>query len=211
LEIKDTKLFHIYFHELWALSHSIKNKCERLFSETKIPENNDMLIKVAPELHSIISSILSDAANIKKLLYVDASKGAFHQKRAATLRQFITPVHLEEMLNNKVRNSLEHFDEYLDKANRALTGDEDASSPLIAGYNMLITHWEVIERITPQGEDIPELYPIRIYVSSERCFYNMKNKIDIGLINEEANVLLTHMQSLAVFSGDPGGLLVPIR
>jgi hypothetical protein len=60
--VENTKLYSLYFHEVWWLAHSIKSKAEKLFEETKIPSEG-YLIQVNPDLHSLISSILCDAKN----------------------------------------------------------------------------------------------------------------------------------------------------
>ena len=107
---------------------------------------------------------------------------------------------LDEILNTKVRNSLEHFDEYLDEMNASLVAGEPASAPM-AAYNMVLSHWEVTN---------PQLYPIRIYIVAERKYYNMKYAVDLGRLREQAASIIEKLQSLGFLRGDtePGGLMV---
>ncbi|MGF1807892.1 hypothetical protein L4C31_21895, partial [Aliivibrio sifiae] len=131
------KLSTLYYHELWWLASSIVKKSEKLFEETSVPESG-YLIQVNPELHSLIASILSDAANIKKLVVTPSNKlngesGAqarLRKERAQRLKDAISGVGLKEILNHKVRNTLEHFDEYLDEVNLKLTKASKAPSPM---------------------------------------------------------------------------------
>ncbi|HCM0873482.1 TPA: hypothetical protein N2811_004633 [Vibrio parahaemolyticus] len=181
------KLSSLYFHELFWLASSIVSKSEKLFDESKIPESS-YLIQVSPELHSLIASILSDAANIKKLLVTPSTKlkgesGAqarIRKERAKRLKEAIEPFDPKELFNHKVRNTLEHFDEYLDESNVKLTKLPKAPSP-VAAYNMILSHWEAFS---------PRVYPVRLYVSSEKTFYNMKWSVNIGNLHKEATEIV---------------------
>jgi hypothetical protein len=210
IKLEDTKLYTLYLNELWWLSHSIYQKCENLFSETTIPENG-MLLQVNPKIHSLIASLLADASNIKKL--IDTPTGKLHgessaqarlrKERASALKNKIGSIELTEMLNHKVRNTLEHFDEYLDEANLKLSRETHSSSPM-AAYNMVFSHWEVTT---------PSVYPIRLYISSERKFYNLKWSVDIGKIYEETKAILTELKKIPEFSQQEelGGLMIRLN
>ena len=71
------KLFTIYFHELLWLATAICENCEAVFEDTAQPTEGHY-IKVDPHLHARINAVLTDAANIKKLV-VPSEKEA--QKR----------------------------------------------------------------------------------------------------------------------------------
>lgn len=207
MELADTKLCTLYYHELFWMSVSIVDKCSKIFELARIPESGS-LIQVNPEIHSLIASVLSSATNIKRLFVTQDAKlngenGTKHKLRIARAReisQFLAPLKLTELLNNKVRNTLEHFDEYLDDANYSLS-----KKPMGAGkaaYNFVISHWEVTD---------PRLYPIRLYVSSERKFYNMKWSVDVGLISREAQSIVDLIKGSGLMGQeDPGGVLVSI-
>lgn len=207
VKLEDTKLLTLYFHELWWLAHGIKTKAERLFSQATVPETGNV-IQVSPDLHSLIASILSDAANLKKLVVTPSSRLSgesgrrfrLRKARAAALREAIAGIQLTEMLNAKVRNTLEHFDEYLDEANLAVSTAKAPPSPM-AAYNMVLSRWEVFS---------PRIYPVRVYISSERKFYNMKWGVDIGEIYDEATAIVERLNSHPEFANteSPGGLMV---
>jgi len=207
IKLEDTKLFVLYFHELWWLAHSIKSKAERLFSEATVPETGHV-IQVDPELHSLIASLLSDAANLKKLVVTPSTRlngesgrqFRLRKARAAALREVIAKVTLTEILNAKVRNTLEHFDEYLDEANLAVSEAKTPPSPM-AAYNMVLSRWEAFN---------PPVYPVRVYISAERKFYNMKWSVDIDAMHKEASAVLECLTAHAAFAKTegPGGLMV---
>jgi hypothetical protein len=208
--LEDTKLLTLYFHELWWLAHGIKTKAERLFAEATVPETG-YSIQVSPVLHSLISSLLSEAANLKKLINTPSGKlngesgprYRLRKARATALREAIAGVELTEMLNPKVRNTLEHFDEYLDEANLTLSTAKLLPSPM-AAYNMVLSHWEVFS---------PRVYPVRVYISSEQKFYNMKWSVDIGVIHKEATKLVERLITHPAFANTegPGGLMIRLN
>lgn len=207
VNFENGKLSTLYFHELWWLASSLVKKADKLFEETTIPETG-YCFQVSPELHSLIASILSDAANIKKLIVTPSSKlngesGAqsrLRKERAKLLKEAIASVELKEILNHKVRNTLEHFDEYLDEANVKITKAKNPPSPM-AAYNMIFSHWEAVS---------PEVYPVRLYVSSEKTFYNMKWSVDIGELYNEAQAILSELENVPglVQQDGPGGLML---
>ena len=116
-KVEETKLFSLYIHELWWLAHGIKTKTDKLFAEAKVPDEGNV-IQVSPELHSLIASVLSEAANLKKLLVTPSARlngesgrqYRLRKARAAALRELLAGVTLAELLNAKVRNTLEHFE-----------------------------------------------------------------------------------------------------
>ncbi|MBS7463865.1 hypothetical protein KID95_24815 [Pseudomonas syringae] len=201
-------LFHdLYYHELWWLSHSIKRKCEYVFKATVVPDEGYSIV-VSAEVHSNISSLLSDAANIKKLFITPSAKlngenrslFKLRQERASVLSDFLGSLNIKEMLSPKVRNTLEHFDEYLDRANYEIT--KSAIQNRVAVYNIVLSHWEALS---------PRVYPLRLYISNERKFYNMQWSIDIGLLYVEASSIVEKLEGGNFLSGnEPGGLMIRI-
>ena len=206
LKPEETKLFSLYIHELWWLAHGIKEKTDRLFAEAKVPDEGNV-IQVSPELHSLIASVLSEAANLKKLIVTPSTRlngesgrqFRLRKGRALALTKLLQGITLNELLNAKVRNTLEHFDEYLDEANLAISEALHPPSPM-AAYNMVLSRWEVFN---------PRVYPIRLYISSERKFYNMKWSVDLDAMNKEACAVVERLKaSMGAAQEGPGGLML---
>lgn len=207
VNFENGKLSTLYFHELWWLASSISKKSQKLFDETKVPKDG-YLMQVNPELHSLIASILSDAANIKKLVITPSSKlsgeseaqSRLRKERSKKLKDSLGSLQLKEILNHKVRNTLEHFDEYLDESNIKITKAKNPPSPM-AAYNMILSHWDAIS---------PRVYPVRLYISSEQTYYNMKWSVNIGELFDEANNIIEQLRKVpGLVQGDgPGGLML---
>lgn len=201
-------LFSLYFHELGWLSSGIKANCEIIFAETPVPEKG-YYIKVLPEIHALIVAVLMNAAHIRKLLYTSETRYKnesvsvykLRQQRSKILRRALSGIKLEEILNHKLRNSLEHFDEYLDENIVRLT-EKGPPPATYAAYNMVLSHREIFK---------PEVYPIRLYIASERKFYNMRFSIDVGEIYDEACAILERLHELGVFPRrGPAGVMIPL-
>lgn len=203
--IEGMKLHIIYFYEIWSLANSIKRKSESLFSAALIPDDG-YIFQSDPEIHSLIDSIISDAASIKKYVSVperpakNEGRRQFELRKARSkiLKDLIECAEVSEILNSKVRNTLQHFDEYLDESNINLIDSKDPDIGL-AAYNLVISSFDAIDT---------KLYPIKLYVSSERKFYNMKYEIDLGKISSEANDILAVIKESGVLFEVTGGLLI---
>lgn len=111
------------------------------------------------------------------------------------------------MFNSRVRNTLEHFDEYLDDAVLEYESGELEKKAPMALYN--VNNLEL-------GVITPAPYPIRLYVSEERKFYNMGHAIDIGALYAEAQAIRARVQDLMrrapvdTTTDSPGGLMIPL-
>ena len=191
--VNNSLLSSMYLLELWLLADNVREQCERIFQITQIGPGETFL-RVSKEVHGLIASILSNAANIKKLLDTRASQRkheskiayAMRQRRSKALSDILNGIELEFLLESKVRNTLEHFDEYLDEADELVTIKGHPTATL-AVSNMVLSHWDSMA-----GESI---YPIRVYIVSERKFYNMKWSIDLGKIHAESLLIVERFKS----------------
>ena len=206
----DSPLFQIYVHELWARSDSVARTCASIFEQCPVPPN-DGYIKVDPAIHSQISSVLTESANIKKLLTIPVRTGnketkiafEFRVQRAKLLNEVLANPAISEISVVEARNSVEHFDQYLDRANLALEeGKVQASG--VALYNMILSSWKIFDQ---------KAFPLKVYVADERKYFNLEWVADVNAIYEEASDLLNRVKSINDFpvKDGPGGLMVPIK
>lgn len=200
----------IYLHELWWLSESIKRRCEKLFQETPLPEQG-YYFKIDYNIHSLINDILSDAANLKKLITIPTQKTRsesprqfqVHVERSKYLQEKIKGIEVTELKSVKVRNTLQHFDEYLDEANIEAT-EGKLKNHQRAVYNFVMSHWEAVN---------PRPYPIRLYICAEKTYYNMKASVNLGKIYAESLRISEVMRNeIGTDSdSDPGGFMIPLN
>ncbi len=184
IKIEDTALATVYLSELYSLAFFIKKKCQSLFNNTKSENDGNYYIFAKPEIINDISSILTDAANLKKLITSPYAqkKGEkeinfkFRKARAAFLMSLLNDVGINEILNVKIRNTLEHFEEYLDNANIDITFNDGK------GFDVAICNIALSSRLAMQGN----IYPLRFYIADEKIYHNFEWQVDIGLIHDEA-------------------------
>jgi hypothetical protein len=205
-------LLSVYIRELYNLGTAVKTKCEGIFEKTPpVPSRPNRYISHAPEIHALITGVLIDAANIKKLVVTPSARGSKESRpqydlrryRAALVRDAIGSVQLKEILDQKVRNTLEHFDEYMDEAVLELSDPKKRSSPW-AAFNLIISGRDVFQ---------PEIHPIKLYIAEERVFSNFKWSINIGRIYEEAAALVAVLIKHPSIAGQegPGGMLFTFK
>lgn len=98
---------------------------------------------------------------------------------------------------------MEHFDEYLDRANICLSKKGVPPSPM-AAYNRALSDWDVFS---------PHVYPVRVYIAKDKTFHNLQHSINVGAIYEEAQAILKRLRELRVLSQDeePGALMIRLR
>lgn len=208
----EQSLLTIYVRELYNLSVAVREKCQQIFDKTPpVPERPNRYIAHNPEVNVLIYGVLIDAANIKKLIVTPSAKGKNETRRQFDLRRYraalvkdaIGAVQLREILDQKVRNTLEHFDEYMDEAVLLLSDPGKRPSPG-AAFNMTLSSRDVFQ---------PPIFPIKMYIAEERVFCNMHWSISIQGIYEEASHLVEQLKKHPSIAGQegPGGLLVTFK
>ena len=148
----DSPLFQIYLHELWARAYFVARTCAGIFEQCPVPAN-DGYIKVDPTVHSQISAVLTESANIKKLLAVPTKAGfketkiafEFRVQRTKLLNTVLSNPIIPEISAVEARNSVEHFDQYLDRANLNLE-EGKVKAPGMALYNMILSSWKIFDK-----------------------------------------------------------------
>lgn len=201
----------LYAHRLFALASAVRQSCDRIFELAPLPEKDDY-IQVSPELHALIDAVAIDAANIKKLIDTPADRQngeserafVFRRTRTKQLQQLLKGLSLAAICGAKLRNSLEHFDEYLDKLGARLDAGQAPPDPA-AAYNLACSRLEALTTLAKR-----DVYPVRLYVAATKTYCNFNRSIDLGAVREEAAAIEHRiLESGAIQPAtDPGGMLV---
>jgi hypothetical protein len=199
-------IFSVYVHRLYALATAVRDRCDAIFKAAPVP-HEDGYFKISDEIHAQIDAVLVDAANIRKLIDTPATKGSsestrvfeFRRERTRLLSEFLKGIPLESILDSQARNSLEHFDQYLDKLGARLNAGELAPQPM-ALFNIIFSSWSYVR----------DAYPIRVYIADEQTYYNFDRKVSLGALHAEAAAILARIEESGVFKDmpDPGGLFI---
>jgi hypothetical protein len=211
----NTPVLHVYLARLYSLALAVREGCDDVFARApaKLPNGSDYF-KVEPGTLARIDGILVDAANIRRLL-VERERGSKESARSYNFRVCRTEmfalllrgVATDSLLDANLRNSLEHFDEYLDKYAAAdLAGER--IGPGMAAYNIVVSRLDAIE-IIGRGP----AYPLRVYSAGERVYYNFDRKVDLNRLREQASAVAERLRQLPSLQREeePGGMLVVLR
>lgn len=124
----DQKLFGNYIQELYALSNEIIRLYEsvipKLEDEYKDLDDGKNFMRIDYTSFLTFSSIFVHCGNIRKLLVPsNRMKGEskyvyeYRVKRTENFKKIISLSNIKEITNSKIRNTIEHYDEKLDKIN----------------------------------------------------------------------------------------------
>ena len=204
----DSDIISLYLEELYWLTSSIKTNTEKIFQDAKVPEKG-YVIQVNPEIHSLIKSVIDEAAQLKNMLMPRERIGGeseeerrFRKERGALLTSLFNSIDVYEILRDDVRNAMEHFDERLDRLSFTVRKNKWKKDQFIA-YNLVISDRTVYSKFPN---------PIRIYVSTEKKFYLFGLVLDLGKIRDESGKMLEILNKDPRKNKnlDPDGLLLRI-
>lgn len=206
-----TLVLGIYVHHLYALAKGVRDGCDAVFDMAPVPKQ-DGYIKVSAELHARIEGVLIDAANLKRLLRPPQARGskesarryAFRQQRTTELAVLLAGISIPTIEDAQARNSIEHFDEYLDELGASLESGEPPPKPA-AAYNFAFSSWKDVERVIRN-----EVYPLRVYVADEATYYNFERKISLADLRKEAAAITQRVSESGLRNDmkEPGGVMV---
>jgi hypothetical protein len=107
------------------------------------------------------------------------------------MRELIVGMSTAAVLPAQVRNSLQHFDEYLDDT-ALRSSNSQIARPTLFPIDMTLGRDGTLQQFT-QGV----VYPIRIYLAEERTFVNCGKRIDIGAIALECQAISARLVDLS--------------
>jgi hypothetical protein len=203
------KLLPIYLHELYSLAVAVLKNCDEVFSLAPVhPADGGFRIAVSPDLHAKIAAALLASSNFRKLVRTNQKRGKkesderfkFRLERAAALAGLFEGLDLKTMLDAKVRNTLEHFDEYLDDFVRSVAAPSD--TPRTIAVNVAFSADGAVARA---------IFPLRLYVTSTHRFSNFDFSVDLNRLRAEAASVTERLRALPAFQEtgtDPGGAIV---
>jgi hypothetical protein len=184
----NSKLVTIYKRELFWLAHQIGRKSEVLF--TKYPTPTSYYTSIDAESLDLIYSILGDASKFIEAIQPQRGNPAYAE-RAAHLQELLAGVDLKALLDKKMRNTIEHFSEYLDDANLIHSTWKPKKLYQVA-FNIVFSHLYQVEDpafpfpifLSPLNNKL--VAPVRVYDASTRTLHNLSWSVDIGALDAAA-------------------------
>lgn len=198
--IRISPFMTVYLGELYWLSKRVVDELGAIFEDTPIPPgSNEGYIRVDHDLHAQILGVLISAARIRSLIRERESQGSRGQKeilarRTAALRSLLDGIDLETVLDAAARNSVEHFDEYLDgtaiKSYRGVI-----SRPTLFAVDMVLSRRNLLEQFKVGGAT-PTAYSIRAYIADERTFCNCGRELNLGRLHSTCDAIRLRAEPL---------------
>jgi hypothetical protein len=174
--IQRSPLSNVYISELYWLAKQVEEDTTRIFDDAAPPpQPGQGYIRVDHALHGRILTVLLAAARIRALLRPRDMKDSRVQRemlahRTAALGQVLDGIDLAPVLDSVARNSIEHFDEYMDKV--AIQSYQGViSRPTLFAVDMALSTRSSLAQFNVGGER-PTTYFIRAYIADERVFSN---------------------------------------
>lgn len=181
----------VYAEEAYWLAKSIVIDAAKVWELAPQPDS----YCVSHELHRTIDGILSSASRLKNLFIPRNKRGRMsnlqfeiHKKRAAWMQSAVNIDMLPTMLDAKVRNTLEHFDEYLDETALLLV-EKAGGGPMVIPDLLGVSDRAHLQSIFAESHPDWEVYPTRYYIADERIYVNCGHEIKIGQLVHEANFI----------------------
>jgi len=151
--------------------------------------------------------VLNNAARIRALIKSrpkgksqGAAMYALQERRIKWLAGLLADLPTAQVLHSKVRNTLEHFDEYLDET-ALKSRRSQISRPTIFPVDVILGREGTLEQFDVGGSS-PTVYPLRVYLAEERVFVNCGARLDLDAISNECRGITERLESIAPHLAD---------
>lgn len=180
----------VYLDELYWLARDTSRLCSEIFEDAPAPPPTESYLAVDHRLHGKIYRILNNSARIGSLIKErarrdqSAAQYAIQQQRVKWLQSALEGLEIKELLNPKVRHSLEHFDEFIDET--ALKSSRgDIRRPSFFPIDMALGREDTLQVFANKNLAGAASYPLRVYLGEEQTFVNCGRRVDLGRIATE--------------------------
>lgn len=189
--IRESPMVSVYVIELYQLAVDIVDGIDAALALVPTPEPGSGFITVNHDVNRRLMQALGAAARARALC-LERAKGwkqspleyKVHLRRAAWLRDLLEGIDLEPLEDAQVRNTLEHFDEYVDQAAIGAYSGE-ISMPALVPVDMVLSDRHLLRQFAVGGEE-PTTYWVRVYISGEHRFINCGHEVDIAALRVTA-------------------------
>lgn len=189
--IRDSPLARVYLVEAYRLATDLAIGIDAALALLPAPVPGSGFITVNHEVHRNLLQALGAASRLRGLC-LDRGKSAkqsplehkVHLRRAGWLREILSGIDLEPLRDTQVRHTLEHFDEYVDRA--ALQASSGTiSMPALLPIDMALSTRDLLKQLAVGGE-APTMYFVRVYISDEFRFINCGHEVDVRALRRSA-------------------------
>jgi len=192
--IRNSPIAGLYLSELHGIADAVVQGTETVFDRVRTSEGDAAYIQVDQGVSGILVDAVTNAARIRSLLVArprDRSESAvtfeLRARRAAWLREEVLQgVRLNIVLGASVRNTLEHFDEYIDDLARR-AAKKQIPTPILVPVDFLMSHGRTLDFLLQRSGGI--VRPLRGYYADERLFVNAGREVNVDALNAECRAI----------------------
>jgi hypothetical protein len=175
---------------------------EDVFSAAPKPPSIDDFVQIDSAVIQSLFTALSAAARIRALIAdrprrksQKISEYEVQTKRIAWLRdEVLHGVKLERLLDGQVRNTIEHFDEYIDRSALGFATGK-FPTPSLAPIDFVVSRRRALQRFALERK-VPNLHFMRAFIASERVFVNCGHEISIQGLHTECRRIVKRLVPL---------------
>jgi hypothetical protein len=198
--IAGSPLVAAYVQELHSLASDVVRLAEDVFKAAPRPKTTDDYVRVDHVIMGKLFKLLGDAARISAMLTErsrrrnqKAREYEVHRRRVEwLLNEALKGVRLQRVFDAKVRHTLEHFDEYIDRtAIKYATGQ--VQTPSVAPIDFVFSRRRALARALQ--EKPRNIYLMRVYIASERVFINCGHEIGVQTLHDECRRIVRRLNA----------------
>ena len=189
---------NVYLVEVYRLADDVVTELDLATAIVETPAVGTGLITVNHAVHSHIASALNSAARLRTLC-VDRGQGPgqsalahkIQLRRASWLRGLLSGIDLDPLGEAKVRNTLEHFDEYVDETAIAAANGE-MQLPALVPVDFVLSQRDLLEQFHVDGVT-PSVVHVRVFLSDENRYVNCGHEVDLGPIRRVSSGIIERL------------------
>jgi hypothetical protein len=207
--IVESPLAGAYVTEAYSLAVDVVERADSVMANASPPPSGSSYIKVDHKLMAELVMLTGEAARLKALI-TDRPRGKKESAAQYEVRRGRTSWLSDELLRGLgisalheagVRNSIEHFDEYLDET--ALDASQQKLPlPVVVPLDFAVGRRSTLSQFPIQNER-PNVHMLRVYIASERMFVNAGKEVNIRNLRNECRRIAKRLAPL-VPQGESG-------
>lgn len=200
--IKRSPFGSTYLDEPYALAKQVVTTAEDVFRAAPKPAEPADRLQIDHDIMRNLFTLLGSAARINALIgdrpqqrWQTEQDYEIQRRRTEWLRiGILKGIKLSALHSAKVRNTLEHFDEYIDGAAIGFATNK-TPTPSLAPIDFVVSRRRALQRFAVERK-VPHLFFIRVFIASERVFVNCGHEISIQALHTECRRIVKRLAPL---------------
>jgi hypothetical protein len=200
-QILRSPIASVYLREVYQLANEIVEEIESAQVLMGQPPGPGVgTIVVDHDLNRKLMRAMGAAARLRALC-VQRGRGRqpelqykIHLRRSAWITDLLTGIDLDPLGSAHVRNTIEHFDEYLD-ATALDAASGSMTMPAFLPVDLALSNRMLLNQFGLGGKS-PNVYFLRAYIGGEEVFINCGHEMDIAAARNCSELVRTRISEI---------------